>query len=835
MTLVDFFPLDNATLLAVLFWTNLVAIIINGTFRLTIGNEAEIDFLWYYTISKVCQMLTVAFILLSGVLPSFLSVEVANSLFFIAIFAESRSIYQILGLKSRSATAVLWVTLGLALMSFNVFEYLYQDLTLRLAASAGGVLLMLLPPTAALLFSRKTNVFKIILGLFYLWFALMQVFRIHMALWGPVADYFHDSITQALVFLSLILLNAASGSIAFLTIKERLDGAKDQHEAKQRHAALAALEASQMKSTFLANMSHEIRTPMNGIIGFSELALDDRRIPGRTREFLLKIKDSSEGLLHIINDILDLSKVEAGKVEIEKIPFRLKDVFSLCETISAPKAQEKGLTLSFYSADLSGRLLKGDPTRLRQVLLNLLSNAVKFTNFGMVKMTSAFEESGENRVRIYFEVKDTGIGMTQAQIKHIFEPFSQADSSITRKFGGTGLGLPITKSFIELMGGTLTVDSAPGLGSKFTFYLEMETGPAQAEPDQTPELSLGQKPYFSGEVLICEDNRVNQDVIAEHLERVGVGCVIAANGALGLELYQERLIEGRAFDLIFMDIHMPVMGGLAAAANLKHLGCRVPVVALTANVMASDRDKYLEAGMSDCLGKPFRGPELWAVLRKYLGPATPPRDRQPEPEESRFEHPLTGFELGAIDREEGLSNAAGSEELYLRLLENFREDFKNIRQDLTESVRVGNITQAHRQAHTLKGVAGLIGARRLSAAALDLERALSGACPACPPDLIIVLDRALVTVWEEIEVLTRGQPRKAAARLSPILPDETGLSLAQLRQLLNAGDSDCLKMVGAVKSAFDQAGEDSAELISQIESYNFEGALETLGHLKSLP
>ena len=835
MVFVDFFLLDLKTLLAVLVWTNLTAIIINGAFRLSVKENADVDFLRYYTISKVCQLLTFSLILLGGQIPAIFSVHIAYSLFYIAIFAESMSVYQILGLRSYLAAGLLFVALVAILLIFNIQEYLFHDLTVRTITSSSGILVMLIPPTAMLLFNHKTNVFKIILGLFFLWFALMQVFRIQMAAQAPAAEQFSDSITQALVYLSLILLNVAGGLICFLTVKERLDEATLRHEGQLRQSALAALEASQMKSAFLANMSHEIRTPMNGIIGFSELALDDGQDPRRTREFLRKIKDSAEGLLHIINDILDISKVEAGRVEIEKIPFRLKDVFSLCETISAPKAEEKGLAISFYSADLGPRLLLGDPTRLRQVLLNLLSNAIKFTNFGLVKMTSTLEEIGENRVRINFEVKDSGIGLSADDLQLIFEPFTQADSSITRKFGGTGLGLSITKKFVELMGGGLEVDSTPGLGSRFSFQLEMDTAPDEEAADGQAHIRGGDKPYFAGEVLVCEDNPINQEVIAEHLTRVGVTSVFAANGAVGLELYKERRTLSQPFDLILMDIHMPVMGGLEATRRLKELGCRESVVALTANVMASDREKYLGAGIADCLGKPFRGPELWTILRKYLPAAEPPERRRPAGGDSEMGAPLGGPSTGALDREEGLNNAAGSVELYHRLLENFQEDFRNIRHELTESVRVGNITQAHRQAHTLKGVARLIGASRLSAVALELERALSGPAPACPPDLIIVLDRALAAVWEDIASLTSGAEKRADIRSVPLAPAEAGVSLGRLRQLLKAGDSDCLNMLGEVKSALDQAGEDSRLLIAQIESYNFEGALETLSRLKSAP
>jgi signal transduction histidine kinase len=239
-----------------------------------------------------------------------------------------------------------------------------------------------------------------------------------------------------------------------------------------------ALKASRAKSEFLANMSHEIRTPMNSIVGFSELALENDAAP-KTREYLGKIKENSLGLLRIINDILDVSKVESGKLSLDWMPFDLRGIFSNCESLFGPRAAEKGLTLHISVDpainDLQNSKLLGDPVRLRQVLLNLLSNAVKFTDTGLVKVSAVLIHSGEDTCAIHFDITDTGIGMEPDQMRRIFESFVQSDSGITRKYGGTGLGLSIAKSLIELMGGVLNVESTAGTGSKFSFDLYFDT------------------------------------------------------------------------------------------------------------------------------------------------------------------------------------------------------------------------------------------------------------------------------------------------------------------------------------------------------------------------
>jgi CheY-like chemotaxis protein len=467
-------------------------------------------------------------------------------------------------------------------------------------------------------------------------------------------------------------------------------------------------------------MSHEIRTPMNSVIGFAELALENPGLGEETRDYLQKIRNSAKDLLGVLNDILDVSKIEAGKLVLEKIPFDLHNIIAACESAAGVKAAEKGISLYVYSEPFIEYKLLGDPTKLRQVLLNLLANAVKFTNAGTVKLIVTAEPSAAGRILIRFEVKDSGIGMSAAQMENIFRPFEQADGSTTRKYGGTGLGLSISKNLVELMGGELSVESAPGIGSKFSFSLEFELSGRKSESREAEAGPPGEtrRPVFSGRILVCEDNALNQELIRDHLERLGLETDIAENGKLGLEAVRQSAEEGRPYDLIFMDIHMPVMDGLEASSEIRRLGCASPIVALTANVLTQDTGVYHRYGIAGCLGKPFTTRELWDCLEKYLGP--PVSDSSP-----------------AIDYQAGLSMAGDNEELYEKLRRLFYDQHRNFFEEFlsllekkpeghTGDQKDDTITTAHRMVHSLKSGAALIGAEKLRARAAGMEASLKG-------------------------------------------------------------------------------------------------------------
>jgi CheY-like chemotaxis protein len=322
-------------------------------------------------------------------------------------------------------------------------------------------------------------------------------------------------------------------------------------------------------------------------------------------------------------------------MELENVPFDLHELFSSCRTTITPKVNEKGLLMYFYAEPSVGKITLGDPVRLLQILVNLLSNAVKFTNSGIIKLQAAIKEIAEKSVTIYFEVKDSGIGMTPEQIAVIFEPFKQAESGTTRKYGGTGLGLVITKNIVEMMGGSLTVESTPGLGSKFSFEITFDAiDESDVNLHEKKVIAVEMdKPTFEGEILLCEDNAMNQRVTCEHLARVGIKTVVAENGKIGLDKIKERIQSGeKQFDIIFMDIHMPVMDGLEASAKIQELNVGIPIVALTANIMTNDKELYKMSGMSDYVGKPFTSQELWRCLMKYFKPVALQKENQEQRE-----------------------------------------------------------------------------------------------------------------------------------------------------------------------------------------------------------
>jgi len=575
---------------------------------------------------------------------------------------------------------------------------------------------------------------------------------------------------------------------------------------KRKEMEEAALTASHAKSAFLANMSHEIRTPMNSIMGFSELAMDSADIP-KIKEYLGKIRTNSEWLLQIINNILDISKIESGRMELENIPFDLHDLFTSCRSLVLPKAVEKGLVLHFYAEPSLGKVPLGDPTRLRQVFINFLSNSVKFTNSGIVKLFAKITNSTDKTLTMHFEIKDSGIGMTPDQIEKIFEPFIQGESGITRKYGGTGLGLAITKNIIEMMGGKIEIESTPKVGTIFSFDLTFDT------IDKTTDSIKGrilehveiEKPTFKGEILLCEDNTMNQEVISEHLARVGLKTIIAENGKIGLENVQNRIKNNeKIFDLIFMDIHMPVMDGIEASAKILELTTDVPIIAMTANIMSTDKDIYLASGMSGCIGKPFTSQELWHCLMKYLTPIDDKINTQK-------------------DAKTLLNKDFIKKIQYLFLKEN-----KTKYKEITEALKADDFKLAHRLVHTLKSNAGQIGKTLLQEAAGNIERQLKSGKNQPSEKQLRVLEAELYSVINELMPLEE-EYREKPSKTGTAQPDKEGIRrlLAELEPLLKTGNSECLKFIDDLKLV-----PGCKYLIHYIEDYEFNKASAELELLK---
>ena len=402
------------------------------------------------------------------------------------------------------------------------------------------------------------------------------------------------------------------------TDKNKINIINLQHELKQ--AAMVAKMSNQAKAMFLANLSHEIMTPLNSILGFAEL-MADTSLPSTPEEYLEKVTENSKLLLQILNFILDISKIESGKMELENVPFDPVDLLSVCRETVMKKAADKGIDLRMNAETPEGRILKGDPTKLLQVLINLLSNAVNFTDTGIVKLFARVIDVSDGRAAMLFEVKDTGIGMTPAQMEIIFDPFVRAESETSGKHDGAGLGLTISKSIVEIMGSTLNVESVPGKGSRFSFCITFDTIPDDSEEmlkTTSPEL---QRPTFAGEVLVCENNPMNRLVISEHLARVGLKTFIAVNAKDGVDMVSKRLnANEKQFDLIFMNAHMPDIDGYKASEQIFALGVETPIVIMSTNALASDKDTYEKSGVKGFLNKPYTSQELWCCLSEHFTP-----------------------------------------------------------------------------------------------------------------------------------------------------------------------------------------------------------------------
>ena len=369
-----------------------------------------------------------------------------------------------------------------------------------------------------------------------------------------------------------------------------------------------AIQASKSKSEFLAVMSHEIRTPLNGIVGSLNLLKETGNLSPEQQDFVDTINFSSESLMQIINDILDFSKIEAGKMTLESIPFSLKQIMDSVKCIFIPIADEKGLEFLAPEPSNIGNY-KGDPGRIRQVIINLINNALKFTKEGSVVVMTSIREEG-NKAYIKMEVEDTGIGISKENQAKIFESFSQEDSSTTRKFGGTGLGLSISKKLTTMMGGDLSVKSVLGEGSTFIaeFILEIAD-----ENINLAAQSAGIVSNFQGKVLLVEDNAVNKKIATKILEKMHLNVETAENGREAVDMCHEH-----QYDLIFMDVMMPVMDGLEATSMLREEGNKTPIVAMTANAFEEDKRKCLDAGMDGFLTKPLKKNEILLELDRFL-------------------------------------------------------------------------------------------------------------------------------------------------------------------------------------------------------------------------
>jgi len=618
-----------------------------------------------------------------------------------------------------------------------------------------------------------------------------------------------------------------------------------ESQAALREAKEAAEAATEAKSRFLANMSHEIRTPMTAMLAMIYLALKTETNP-RQREYLNAIQTATQKLLNIVNDILDFSKIEAGKLEIVSEPFDLQSVLGHLATMFEVRAREKGLKITFNVAPSTPTALIGDAARLEQVLTNLIDNALKFSEHGevMIAVAPAGKGSGPSgpaanvsheTVALQFAVRDTGIGMTAEQMAHLFEAFSQADTSITRRYGGTGLGLAISRQLVEMMGGTIWVESELGRGSTFSFTVLLERA---AEPEEMPHLA-GEPAVETGDgrgaprlrgarILVVDDNAVNQLVLRDVLEMAGLDVAVANNGQEALSA-----LSMQHFDAVLMDIQMPDMDGYTTTRLIRAAEAdyhAIPIIAVTAHTQPSDRQAGLEAGMNDYIAKPFEPPQLYAVLARWIAPETWRPPATATPPDKTVLPPLPGIAV-----EVGLARAGGKWELYQRLLRSFSANQAGVDTAIREALARDDRAAAARLAHTLKGVAGMIGAEALQSAAAALESAirqgdalptLENLCKPLAERLRTVL-AAIATVEPEATPVATDATTDEPGRL-----DQEALAeqLRQLAQLLRRYDTQAGEVLRALHDRVQGAPQKEAllPLMHSVEQYAFDEALAAL-------
>ena len=638
------------------------------------------------------------------------------------------------------------------------------------------------------------------------------------------------------------ILDAEGKPLYLLSVSEDITEVKRKEE-ELKYALNLAEEATAAKSQFLANMSHEIRTPMNAIIGMAYLALKTE-LNAKQSDYISKIHNAGTSLLGIINEILDFSKVESGKLELENIHFELPDVIGNIVDLSGQTALDKGLQLSTRIAPDVPDWLSGDPLRLGQILSNLLSNAVKFTESGEVAIGVERISMIDSMMKLKFSVRDTGIGMSKESEGKLFQAFTQADSSTTRKFGGTGLGLAISRKLVEIMGGSLWVESEEGEGSTFSFTAWFGIPEVSGYGSTTVSGDISEvkdKNYgLAGvRVLLVEDNEINQQIAGELLLSQGMVADIAGNGAEAVRRIEEMSAE-QPYQLVLMDLQMPVMDGFEAARTIRAMHADLPMIAMTARTMQEERERSFEAGMNGHVAKPIDPDILFAKIRRWTTDAyrADGEDLQeyggPAGSLPQHEQGAPGLLMEGIDTENGLRRVGNNKSLYIQLLLKYSESQLNTVQQIRSFITQEDDAAVYRLAHNLKGVAGNLGVGEVQTLADSL-----GKLPDVhqQPEMVeALLLRLEAAVLESSAVIRRHcgpaeQFRSASSGLELELADEPlSLIAGKLLGMLKDSDSEAVDYFVSVRrqlAVYLETGQ-LMRLEDDLNRFEYEEAIEII-------